>query len=142
MFVLSHVHCSCGFLSKVNHCHVGGAFTQTVVKVLVAQLCLTLCDPMNGSSPGFSVHGILQARILEWVAIPFSRGSSQPRRLRIELESPTLQADSLSADYLCLFLSTAIFAEICSSFTESTSFLNPFLFDTKSQSHLLLIRGN
>ena len=39
----------------------------------------TLCDPMECSLPGSSVHGILQARILEWVAIPFSRGSSQPR---------------------------------------------------------------
>ena len=39
----------------------------------------TLCDPMDCSLPGSSVHGILQARILEWVAIPFSRGSSQPR---------------------------------------------------------------
>ena len=38
---------------------------------LVAQLCLTLCDPMDRSLPGSSVHGILQARILEWVAIPF-----------------------------------------------------------------------
>ena len=47
--------------------------------VLVAQLCLTLCDPMDCSPPGSSVHGILQARILEWVAISFSRGSSQPR---------------------------------------------------------------
>ena len=45
------------------------------VKVLVAQSCPTLCDPMDCSPPG-SVHGILQARILEWVAIPFSRGSS------------------------------------------------------------------
>ena len=45
----------------------------------VAQLCLTLCDPMDRSPPGSSVHGILQARILEWVAIPSSRGSSQPR---------------------------------------------------------------
>jgi len=42
--------------------------------VKVAQLCLTLCDPMD-----FTVRGILQARILEWVADPFSRGSSQPR---------------------------------------------------------------
>ena len=49
------------------------------VKVLVTQSCLTLCSPMDCSPPGFSVHGILQARILEWVAIPFSRGSSQPR---------------------------------------------------------------
>ena len=39
----------------------------------------TLCDPMDCSLPGSSVHGILQARILEWVAIPFSRGSSQSR---------------------------------------------------------------
>ena len=49
------------------------------LQVLVAQLCPTLCDPMDYSLPGSSVHGILQARILEWVAIPFSRGSSQPR---------------------------------------------------------------
>ena len=48
------------------------------LKALVTQLCLTLCDPVNCSSPS-SVHGILQARILEWVAIPFSRGSSQLR---------------------------------------------------------------
>ena len=47
--------------------------------MLVAQSCLTLCDSIDCSSPGFSVHGILQARILEWVAILFSRGSSQPR---------------------------------------------------------------
>ena len=46
---------------------------------LVAQSCLTLCNPMDCSPPGFSVHGILQARILEWVAMPFSEGSSQPR---------------------------------------------------------------
>ena len=47
--------------------------------MLVAQSCLTLCDPMDCSPPGFSVHGILQAGILEWRAIPFSRGFSQPR---------------------------------------------------------------
>ena len=46
---------------------------------VVAQLCPALCNPMNYSPPGSSVHGILQARILEWVAIPFSRGSSQLR---------------------------------------------------------------
>ena len=48
------------------------------MKILVAQSCPTLCDFMNYSSPDSSVQ-ILQARILEWVAIPFSRGSSQPR---------------------------------------------------------------
>ena len=45
----------------------------------VSQSCPTLCDPMDYSLPGSSVHGILQARILEWVAISFSRRSSQPR---------------------------------------------------------------
>ena len=46
---------------------------------LAAPLCLTLFDPMDCSLPGSSVHGILQERILEWVAMPSSRGSSQPR---------------------------------------------------------------
>ena len=46
------------------------------VKVLVAQLCLTLGNPMDCSLPGSSVHEILQSRILEWVALPSSRGSS------------------------------------------------------------------
>ena len=45
----------------------------------VAQSCPTLCDPMDCSPPGSSLHGILQARVLEWGAISFSRGSSQPR---------------------------------------------------------------
>ena len=50
---------------------------QKVFSVLVTQSCPTLCDPMDCSLPGFSVHGILQARILEWVAIPLSRRSSK-----------------------------------------------------------------
>ena len=49
------------------------------VKVLVAQSCPTLCNPMDCSLPRSSLHGISQARILEWVAISFSRLSSQPR---------------------------------------------------------------
>ena len=47
--------------------------------VKVAQLCLTLCNPMDYTPPGSSVHGILQARILEWVATSFCRGSSRLR---------------------------------------------------------------
>ena len=50
-----------------------------IVIVLVAQLCPTLCDPMDCSPPGSSVYGILQAGILEWVAVPFSRGSFLPK---------------------------------------------------------------
>ena len=54
-------------------------FVSSLVCVLAAQACLTLCNCMDCSPPGSPVHGILQARILEWVAIPFSRGSSPPR---------------------------------------------------------------
>ena len=60
------------------------------VKVKAVQSCPALCNPMD-----YTVHGILQARILEWVAFPFFRGSSQPR---IEPRSPTLRADSLPAE--------------------------------------------
>ena len=49
------------------------------VVVLVTRSCPTFCNPVYCSPPGSSVHGILQARILEWVAMSFSRGSSQPR---------------------------------------------------------------
>ena len=49
------------------------------VYVKLFQSCLTLCNPMDCSPLGSSVHGILQERILEWVAIPCSKGSSQPR---------------------------------------------------------------
>ena len=54
-------------------------WSESALKVKVAQSRPTLCDPMDCSLPGSSVHGILLARILEWVAITFSRESSQPR---------------------------------------------------------------
>ena len=53
--------------------------SSEVVAVLVSQSCLTLCDPVDCSPPGSSAHGILQARVLEWVAMPSSRRCSQPR---------------------------------------------------------------
>ena len=52
---------------------------QRSPKVKVTQSCPTLYDPMDYGLPGSSVHGILQARILEWAAVPFSKGCSQPR---------------------------------------------------------------
>ena len=55
------------------------ALLRYFVCVLVTQKCLTLHDPMDCSLPDSSVLGILQSRVLEWVTIPFSRGSSQPR---------------------------------------------------------------
>ena len=63
---------------KTQHRGEKNLFTHKV-SVKVAQSCPILCDPVDGSPPGSSVHGISQARILEWVAIPFSMGSSQPQ---------------------------------------------------------------
>ena len=62
---------------------------------LVAQLYLTLCDPMDCSLPGSSVHGILQAGILEWVAMPPPGDLPNPG---IKPRSPALQTDSLSSE--------------------------------------------
>ena len=68
---------------KDAHVQIPGACERHVTWLccacLVAQSCPTLCDPMDCSPPGSSVPGILQARTLEWVAMPSSRGSSQPR---------------------------------------------------------------
>ena len=63
----------------------------------VVQSSLTLYGPMDCNLPGSSVHGILQARILEWVAFPFSRDLPNPG---IEPRSPALQADSLPSEPL------------------------------------------
>ena len=69
--------------------HQGSLLIYVCMSVKVAQSCPTLCDPMD-----YTVHGILQARILEWVAYPFSSRSSRPRN---RTRSLALQADSLPA---------------------------------------------
>ena len=76
----------------VGFCHISMWISHTsCVHAMLIQSCPTLCDPMDGSPPGSSVHGILQARILEWVAISFSKGSSQPRDwICLSLSSPAL----------------------------------------------------
>ena len=86
--------------------------SEVKVKVLVAQLCLTLCNTRDWSPPGSSVHGILQARILEWVAMLCSRGSSQPG---IDPRFPALQEDSLPSEpprkpyiYMAIYIYTHI----------------------------------
>ena len=81
-------------------CFVWGQFSSFFFfffLVLVAQLCPALCDLMDCSLPGSSIHWILQTRILEWLASPFSRGSSQPRD---QTQSPALWADSLPSGRL------------------------------------------
>ena len=64
---------------KVAWAWMSGDHLHVIQDPPVSELCLTLCDPMDYSLPGSSVHGILQARIPEWVAITWSKGSSQPR---------------------------------------------------------------
>ena len=60
------------------------------------QSCLTLCNPMDCSPPGSSVHGTLQARILEWIAMPSSRGCSQPKdQTQVSLHLPHWQVSSV-----------------------------------------------
>ena len=65
------------------------------VYMLVSQLCPTLCDPMDSSPPGSSVHRASQVRILEWVAISFSRDLLDPG---IEPQSPALKVDALLSE--------------------------------------------
>ena len=86
---------------RSDHCHfwmetldASGNFSSAVGCMLSHQ-CLTLCDPMDCSSPGSSVHGILQARVLERVAIPSSRDLPNPDIKPVSPASPALQEDSL-----------------------------------------------
>ena len=73
------------WLFLASSCHLasiispGPTYPNSMSACSVAQWCLTLCNPLDCSPPGSSVYGILQARILEWVAISFFRGSSWPR---------------------------------------------------------------
>ena len=71
------------------------ASKKSQVEVLVTQSCPAFCDPMVCSRQGSPVHGILRARILEWVAIPFSVDLPDPG---IKSGSPALQADSLLSE--------------------------------------------
>ena len=93
-----------------------------VVLCSVAELCLTLCKPMNCSPPDFSVRGIFQARILEWVAISSSRDLPGPGIKPTSLASPALVADSLTLCHLgstyrfTLFFSTSQFSSVAQSF--------------------------
>ena len=87
---------------SINVCNIEPFTIQCVCVCVCArvcgllQSCPTLCNPMDGSSSDSSVHGILQARILEWVAMPSSRGSSRPRdQTHISLSLWRWQAGSL-----------------------------------------------
>ena len=77
---------------------------------LVTRLCLTLCNPMDCSLPGSSVHRIFQARELEWVAILFFRGSSQPRdRTQVSCTAGRFFTDSATREARLVFRCWKIF---------------------------------
>src|SRR5574339_127357 len=74
--------CSAFFIVQLSHLYMTTGKTIALTRWIfssVAQSCPTLCNPMDCSLPGSSVHGIFQAIVLEWIAISFSRGSSCPR---------------------------------------------------------------
>ena len=71
------------------------AYKDAMCCAKLLQSCPTLRNPMDHSPPGFSVHGILQAKMLEWVAMPSSRGSSNPGIESMSLMYPDWQAGSL-----------------------------------------------
>ena len=80
-------------------------FPKPCVLCLAAQSCPTVCNPMDYSPPGSSVHGILQARIPEWVAMPSSRGSSQPR--------DWIQVSSIGGRFFILWATREASPKIC-----------------------------
>ena len=88
-----HPHEACTILPELSI--PGIIFFFYCACVLVTQSCLTLCDPMHCSPPGSSVHGVSQARVLEWVAFP---SSGDLPNTGIKLGSPELQADSLPSE--------------------------------------------
>ena len=92
----------------------GTAYMTQCACMLPLQLCPALRDPKDCSLPGSSVHGIPQARLLEWVAIPLSRGSSQPRDRTRSLMSPALaEGFFTTGEEICnfYFSSTPIWRE-------------------------------
>ena len=69
------------FIYKVKNHHI----YINICVCVQSLMCLTLCSPMDCSQPGSSAHGIFQARILEWVVIPYSKGSFQPKEFNPHL---------------------------------------------------------
>ena len=94
------------------------------------QSCPTLCNPMRCSLPGSSIHGILQARILEWVAISSSKGSSRPRNRPVSLMSPVLAGGffTTSANYIFNFISI-FYIYVSNRHYIQNDYLGPFFYN-------------
>ena len=97
VLICNYDECFCFSLKRdASPHHALSQGSEKCVKALVAQSCLTLCNPVDCSLPGSSLHGILQARILEWLPFPSPGGLPDPG---IEPVSPALLADSLLAKF-------------------------------------------
>ena len=82
IYILFQILSHCWLLQDIEYsslCYTVRLVTYLFYICVFAQLCLTFCDPVDCGPPGSSVHEIFQSRILEWVAISYSRGSSRPR---------------------------------------------------------------
>ena len=101
LFVCIHIFLA---VPSMYPCRVSTAVREVPVCAKLLQSCPTLCEPMDYSPPGSSVHGILQARILEWAAMPSSRGSSQPRDWTGVSYVSCIGRQGL---FVCLFLTTS-----------------------------------
>ena len=90
-------------LRRFSISRIGSATLDSVECVCSVTQACTICDLLDCSLPGSSVNGIFQPRILEWVAISFSRGSSQPRDQTLSLAFPALQVDFWNRHVLSLY---------------------------------------
>ena len=82
IYTCTHTHIYTHIMKLTTHFYVQSKTRNSVLLCMQAQVlqsCLTLCNPIDSSPPGFSVHRVSQASILEWVVISFSKGSSQPK---------------------------------------------------------------
>ena len=113
-------------------CIAGRVFTGCTDLAMKSLSRVQLCDPMDCSLSSSSIHGIFQARVLEWTAISFSKGSSRPRN---QTRSPTLQADALLSEPplsdSAYFKTEAVLAQITNSLAVTHTLFNQhFLFTT------------
>ena len=92
----------------------------------VTQSCPTLCDPMDGSLPGSAVHRIFQARVLEWAAISFSRGSSQPNLWLSKRNKAKLTSFYGISTFLVLHCFESSETKSKEMITDASSWLNTF----------------
>ena len=119
----AHKYCRMIIANKVSSHHL------TCVHARLLQSCPTLCDPMNHRPPGFSIHGILQARILKWVAMPSSRGLSRHKDLTcvscIAGEFFTTEPPGKPSPHIIIFFLVVKTFKICSlsSFQEYNTVL-------------------